>query len=101
MDNLTGSAHYRFFTTEHPKLRRDLQYLRLGDGPYWALYRPYHLTSLETPISIARAVMRGETTVATDKPPVAESVTIAKKRPITFVMPGFKRVYTQLKNLFS
>jgi predicted homoserine dehydrogenase-like protein len=67
------------FTTEHPKLIRDLQYLRLGDGPYWALYRPYHLTSLETPISIARAAMRGETTVATDNPPVAESITVAKK----------------------
>ena len=37
------------FTTDHPKLVRDLQYLKVGQGPYWALYRPYHLTSLETP----------------------------------------------------
>ena len=43
------------FTTDHPKLAKDLKYLSMGDGPYWALYRPYHLTSLETPISIARA----------------------------------------------
>jgi predicted homoserine dehydrogenase-like protein len=67
------------FTTDHPKIVRDLQYLSMGSGPYWALYRPYHLTSLETPISIARAVLKGETTAATDRPPVAETITIAKK----------------------
>jgi len=67
------------FTTDHPKLVRDLQYLSMGPGPYWALYRPYHLTSLETPISIARAAIKGETTVATDRPPTAEATTIAKR----------------------
>jgi predicted homoserine dehydrogenase-like protein len=68
------------FTTEHPKLVRDLQYLSMGPGPHWALYRPYHLTSLETPISIARAAIMGDTTVATDTAPTAETVTYAKKR---------------------
>ncbi len=67
------------FTTDQPKLARDLVYLKVGKGPYWALYRPYHLTSLETPVSIAKAVLRGETTLATDLPPSAETVTIAKK----------------------
>ena len=67
------------FTTDQPKLVRDLRYLSMGDGPYWALYRPYHLTSLETPISIARAVLKGETTVATDTPPTAETITVAKR----------------------
>ncbi len=66
------------FTTEHPKLARDLSYLRLGEGPYWALYRPYHLTSLETPISIARAVISGDTTCATDNIPTAETIAVAK-----------------------
>ncbi len=67
------------FTTDHPKLVRDLRYLKVGEGPYWALYRPYHLTSLETPISIAKAVLRGETTLATDGLPSAETVAVAKK----------------------
>jgi predicted homoserine dehydrogenase-like protein len=67
------------FTTDHPKLAKDLKYLSMGDGPYWALYRPYHLTSLETPISIARAVLKGETTIATDRPPTAETVAVAKR----------------------
>ena len=67
------------FTTDHPKLMRDLRYLKVGDGPYWALYRPYHLTSLETPVSIAKAVLRRETTLATDSLPSAETVAVAKK----------------------
>jgi predicted homoserine dehydrogenase-like protein len=67
------------FTTDHPKIVRDLGYLGMGDGPCWALYRPYHLTSLETPISIARAVLKQETTIATDIPPVSETVAYAKR----------------------
>ncbi|NNC73936.1 MAG: hypothetical protein HKN93_00355 [Acidimicrobiia bacterium] len=67
------------FTTDHPKLARDLDYLLLGPGPFWSLYRPYHLTSLETPFWMARAVIFGETTAATDNPPTAETITIAKK----------------------
>lgn len=67
------------FSTDHPKIARDLQYLSMGTGPNWALYRPYHLTSLETPISIARAVLKQETTIATDIPPVAETVAYAKR----------------------
>ncbi|MCB0045818.1 MAG: hypothetical protein KDD92_10330 [Caldilineaceae bacterium] len=67
------------FTTEQPKVMRDLRYLRLGDGPYWALYRPYHLANLETPISIARAVLKQETTIATERPPVVEAIALAKR----------------------
>ena len=67
------------FTTEHPKIVRDLQYLSMGQGPYWALYRPYHLTSLETPISIGRAALYHQTTIATDIAPVCETITVAKK----------------------
>jgi len=67
------------FTTDHPKLARDLTYLSMGKGPYFALYRPYHLTSLETPVSIARAVLNNETTIATDRHPVCETVAYSKK----------------------
>lgn len=67
------------FTTDHPKLIRDLGYLSMGPGPYYALYRPYHLANLETPISIARAVLYGETTLATPNPPSAETSAFAKR----------------------
>lgn len=67
-------------TTDQPKIMADLRYLGLsGHGDYWSLYRPYHLANLETPISIARAVLYGEETIATHQPPVAETITVAKK----------------------
>jgi predicted homoserine dehydrogenase-like protein len=50
----------------------------MGPGPYWALYRPYHLASLETPLSVARAVLYGEPTIVPRYEPVAETVTVAK-----------------------
>lgn len=67
------------FTARNPKIRRDLAYLSLGPGPYWALYRPYHLANLETPISIVRAVINRATTIATTTPPTAETITYSKR----------------------
>ncbi len=64
---------------EHPKLLLDFQYLALGDGPYYALYRPYHLVSLETPISILRCVLRGRASLVTEDPPVNEALAVAKQ----------------------
>ena len=34
-----------------------LKYYKLGDGPFYLFYRPYHLCHLETPWAIARAVL--------------------------------------------
>ena len=43
----------------HPRLRERMHDLKLGAGPYYTFYRPYHLTSLEVPLSCARAVLYG------------------------------------------
>jgi predicted homoserine dehydrogenase-like protein len=66
-------------TTQQPKVIEDLRYLRLGEGPYWALYRPYHLANLETPRSIAQAVLYQQATLAPAGPPVAETTAVAKR----------------------
>ncbi len=66
-------------TTDQKPVIRDLQYLHVGSGPNWVFYRPYHLANLETPLSAARAVLQGETTIATVNKPVAEAITVAKK----------------------
>ncbi len=70
---------FLIITTEQPKVIKDLKYLRLGPGPYWALYRPYHLANIETPISVAQAVLYKQTTLAPQGPPVAETTTMAKR----------------------
>ncbi|MDQ0191202.1 Gfo/Idh/MocA family oxidoreductase [Alicyclobacillus cycloheptanicus] len=59
----------------------ELRYLSVGKGPYYALYRPFHLASLETPISVARAVLHNDPTIAPLGGPVSETVAVAK-RPI-------------------
>lgn len=43
---------------DHPRLCERMHDLKLGGkGPYYTFYRPHHLTSLEVPLSAARAVL--------------------------------------------
>lgn len=51
----------------------------MGSGPNYCLYRPYHLTSLETPITIFEACVNNEATIAPTEGAIAETITIAKK----------------------
>lgn len=64
-------------TTADPRIRTDMQFLSMGSGPYYTLYRSYHLCNVETPISIAEAVIYGESTIVS-KQMVSEVATIAK-----------------------
>ena len=70
---------FLIYTTKNKILRQELKYLLLGEGPNYLLYRPYHLTSMETPISIARAYFYNEPTMIPAGGLVSEVVTIAKK----------------------
>jgi predicted homoserine dehydrogenase-like protein len=38
--------------TEDPQVHHEMTYLQMGDGPYFALYRPYHLASIEAPLTV-------------------------------------------------
>jgi predicted homoserine dehydrogenase-like protein len=38
--------------TDDPYVHHEMTYLQMGDGPYFALYRPYHLASLEAPLTV-------------------------------------------------
>ena len=56
-----------------------MQYLKMGGGPEYLFFRPYHLCHYETPLSIAEALLDGEPTIAPLGRPVVEVVTIAKR----------------------
>jgi predicted homoserine dehydrogenase-like protein len=60
-------------------IENEMKFLLMGDGPNFAIYRPYHLTSIETPISIARAVLMNDSTIAPDKGSIAETISVAKR----------------------
>ncbi|MFB5189452.1 NAD(P)H-dependent oxidoreductase [Alicyclobacillus fastidiosus] len=61
------------------EVNEELKYLSVGEGPYYTLYRPFHLASLETPISIARAAILHEPTIAPIGGPVSDTVAVAKR----------------------
>lgn len=56
-----------------------MKYMSMGKGPNYCIYRPYHLTSLETPITIYDAVIENESTIAPLKGQVADVVCVAKR----------------------
>jgi hypothetical protein len=45
------------FRSDDPLTQRDLRYLKLGDGPYYLLHRPFVLIHYEAPLSAAEAVL--------------------------------------------
>lgn len=63
----------------HPRLRERMNDLKLGEGPYYTFYRPYHLTSLEVPLTCARAVLYGKADMVPLDEPVAEVCALAKR----------------------
>lgn len=64
---------------EHPRIHERLKDLKMGDGPYYAFVRPYHLTSLEVPLTCARAVLHGKADMVPLRKPVIEVCALAKK----------------------
>lgn len=70
---------FLIFTTKLQEVHNQLEYLNMGSGPNYVLYRPYHLTSLETPITIYDACVNHKATIAPTEGIIAETITIAKK----------------------
>ena len=64
--------------TDDPRIATDMRFLSMGDGPYYTMYRPYHLCNVETTVSVAEAVLYGESTIVS-KRFVSEVATIAKR----------------------
>ena len=65
---------------DHPRLRERMHDLKMGGkGPYYTFYRPHHLTSLEVPLSAARAVLYREAEMFPLARPIAEVCAKAKR----------------------
>jgi predicted homoserine dehydrogenase-like protein len=68
-----------FATTDDALQRKMLSYYKLGDGPLYSFYTPYHLCHFDLPLSAARVVLQGDPTLVPIGPPVVEVVATAKK----------------------
>ena len=64
---------------DHPRIRERMEDLKMGEGPYFTFFRPFHLTSLEVPLTCARAVLYGKADMVPMARPVAEVCAVAKK----------------------
>lgn len=65
--------------TEHPMKKEYLKYLKMGEGPFYVFYTPFHLPQLEIPITVCRGVLCGDAAVTPKGKPSCEAVTIAKR----------------------
>lgn len=64
---------------DHPTRRQYMRYFKMGDGPLYVFYVPYHLPHLEAPLTVARAVLYGDAAIAPLAGPVCEVLTTAKR----------------------
>lgn len=77
-----GGVHPGVFlvvTTDHPRLRQALVYRDMGKGPYYTLFRPYHLCSIEVPLTCAMLAIRRRSNMKPMNRLISEVFTVAKQ----------------------
>jgi predicted homoserine dehydrogenase-like protein len=65
-------------THDNPTQRHYLNLYKLGEGPLYCFYTPWHLCHFEVPITVARAVLFRDAAIAPLGPPLVEVVAAAK-----------------------
>jgi len=83
VDYALGAAPYTgAFVIVHedsPLKKIQLAYYKLGDGPFYVFYTPFHLPHIQIASTIGRAVVLHDPTVAPIAGPVCEVLTVAKR----------------------
>jgi len=74
-----GPGVFVLATHDDPKQRHYLELYKLGQGPLYSFYTPYHLCHFEVPLSVARAVLFHDATIAPLGAPTVEVCTTAKQ----------------------
>lgn len=63
---------------DHPVQKHYLNLYKLGEGPLYCFYTPYHLCHFEVPNTVARAVLFGDATITPQGAPRVDVVAAAK-----------------------
>jgi len=63
---------------DNPMQQHYLNLYKLGEGPLYCFYTPWHLCHFEVPITVARAVLFEDAAIAPLGPPLVEVVATAK-----------------------
>lgn len=75
---LPSPGVYVFAEAQDKAQAHYLDYGKLGKGPLYSFYVPYHLTVFEVPLSVARVVLCGDRVIAPRGGPVVDVVATAK-----------------------
>ncbi len=67
-----------YATCNEPTQAHYLNYGKLGEGPLYSFYVPYHLTVFEVPLSAARVALLDDVIIAPLGAPVVDVITTAK-----------------------
>ncbi|PSF38657.1 NAD(P)-dependent oxidoreductase [Aphanothece hegewaldii CCALA 016] len=73
-----GPGVFVFATHDDPKQRHYLNLYKLGEGPLYSFYTPYHLCHFEVPLSVARAVLCRDAVMSPIAEPKVDVVATAK-----------------------
>ncbi len=73
-----GPGVFVLGTHDDPKQRHYLNLYKLGEGPLYSFYTPYHLCHFEVPLSIARVMLAQDAVLRPAGPPKLDVVTLAK-----------------------
>jgi predicted homoserine dehydrogenase-like protein len=74
-----GPGVYVLATHDDPKQRHYLNLYKLGEGPLYSFYTPYHLCHFEVPLSVARVVLLRDAVLQPLDGPLVEVVATAKR----------------------
>jgi predicted homoserine dehydrogenase-like protein len=88
-------------THDHPRQQHYLNLYKLGKGPLYCFYTPYHLCHFEVPNTVARAVLFHDAAIAPLGPPYVDVVATAKtdlKAGQVLDGIGFYMTYGQCEN---
>jgi predicted homoserine dehydrogenase-like protein len=65
--------------TDHPRLREAMVLRDMGDGPYYTLFRPFHLCSIEVPLTCAMLTIRRQSNMVPLDRLTSEVFAVAKR----------------------
>jgi predicted homoserine dehydrogenase-like protein len=73
-----GPGVFVLGTHDHPTMQHYLNLYKLGEGPLYCFYTPYHLCHFEVPNSVARAALFGDVVLAAQGAPTVDVIAAAK-----------------------
>jgi predicted homoserine dehydrogenase-like protein len=76
---MPGPGVYVLGTHEHPRQQHYLKLYKMGEGPLYCFYTPYHLCHFEVPNTVARAVLFADAALTPLDAPRVEVVATAKR----------------------